>query len=293
MTNRILLLSVLLIACDKEPKTVPLETGTPPEEPQPPTDPAPKDIVVTNNCPMDVWLNSQPNAGQPELPDGIVKLAAKTGSHGYTMPATGWAGRFWPKTGCDATGNACATGQALPPCPATGCQPPADTKVEFFFGPDGGTDRPFYDVSLVDGYSLGAKIVPSTSGGRCTPTSCALDLTQCPTTEIQSIGNLQITNATGAVVQCFSPCKKWGWPLPLGDGETESDPTGQAMCCPSPVTPEACNAGAVTTTQYVTQVHQDCPSAYAFSYDDKGGSHDCDPGTTFQVTLCPDVPAAG
>jgi hypothetical protein len=247
-------------------------------------------VNVINQCPMDVWLASQPNANFPELPDGVVRLAAKTGTHGYTMPQAGWAGRFWPKTGCDSSGQNCATGQAIPPCPPQGCQPPADTKIEFFFGPAGGTERPYYDVSLVDGYSLAAKIDPSTSGGRCTPTSCSLDLAQCPTNEIDSVGDLQIKSGAD-VAQCFAPCKKWTWPTPLGDGGTEADPTGQAMCCPSPVTPEQCKAGAVKGTEYVKLVHQACPSAYAFSYDDEGGSHDCDPGTTFMVTLCPGVPA--
>jgi hypothetical protein len=248
-------------------------------------------ITVVNTCTMDVWLASQPNAGQPNLPAPIVKIAARGGTHSYTMPKSGWAGRFWPKTGCDATGENCSTGQAIPPCPTQGCQPPADTKIEFYFGPSGGSDRPYYDVSLVDGFSLAAKIVPSGSGGRCTPTSCALDLNHCPTAEKDAVGDLQLKDAAGHVVQCFAPCKKWTWPTPVGDGKTEADPTGQALCCPSPMTSEQCNAGIVKDTEYVKLVHQGCPSAYAFSYDDAGGSHDCDPGTTFTVTLCPGVPA--
>lgn len=290
--HAITLLLVLVSACDRE-QPAPLAADPAPAkvEPPPKTEvPETPQITVINDCGVDVWLASQPNAGQPSLPDAIVKLDAKGGSHNYTMPAAGWAGRFWPKTGCDAEGQACATGQAIPPCSPTGCQPPADTKVEFFFGPAGGSERPFYDVSLVDGYSLPAKIVPSTSGGRCTPTSCSLSLKDCPTAENDSVGDLQIKNGT-EVVQCFAPCKKWTWPTPLGDGKTEADPTGQALCCPSPVTPEQCNTGIVASTKYVELVHGACETAYAFSYDDKGGSHDCDPGTTFTVTLCPGIPA--
>lgn len=52
-------------------------------------------------------------------------------------------------------------GQSDPPCPSGGCQPPADTKVEFFFPPINNGEQVWYDVSLVDGYSLSAKIVPS------------------------------------------------------------------------------------------------------------------------------------
>jgi len=274
---------LVVLACNPQTaREVPSEHGDDPA----PSPSAPPQVTITNNCPVDVWVASQPNAGSSDLPDGVVKLASKGGSHGYSMPAEGWAGRFWPKTGCDSQGQACSTGQALPPCPSQGCQPPADTKIEFFFGPEGGTKRPFYDVSLVDGFSLAASIVPSTSGGRCTPTSCSMDLAKCPASETQEVGDLQIKEGS-SVVQCFAPCKKWTWPAPLGDGKTESDPTGQALCCPSPVTPEQCNAGSVDSTEYVKLVHAACPTAYAFSYDDQGGSHDCDPGTTFAVTLCP------
>lgn len=254
----------------------------------PPAAAGPSPLTVTNNCTTDVWVASQPNAGSPELPDGVVKLAAKGGSHGYSIPSAGWAGRFWPKTGCDASGQSCTTGQAIPPCPPTGCQPPADTKVEFFFPASTSSSRPYYDVSLVDGYSMAMKIEPSTSDATCVPTSCKLDLSKCPSHEIDSIGDLQIKGTGGAVAQCFAPCKKWTWPTPLGDGKTEQDPIGSAMCCPNPpVSPEQCNAGDVAKTQYVNLVHETCPSAYSFSFDDKGGSHDCPNGTSFLVTLCP------
>jgi hypothetical protein len=244
-------------------------------------------LSFTNHCSMDVWVASQPNAGYNPLPGGSVKLAANGGKTSYSVPAGGWAGRFWPKTNCNASGDACTTGQAIPPCPPTGCQPPADTKVEFFFPPTSSSDRPYYDVSLVDGFSIAMKIDPSTSDATCVPTSCSLDLTQCPVTENEGIGDLRIMSGDD-IVQCFSPCKKWTWPTPLGDGQTEQDNVGSAMCCPNPpVTPEECNAGAVAQTEYVELVHAECPSAYSFAFDDKGGSHDCPNGTTFHVTLCP------
>lgn len=245
-------------------------------------------ITITNACSMDVWMAFTPNAGSPPLSDGIVKLPATTGSHSYTLPATGWAGRFWPKTGCDTTGENCKTGQAVPPCPPDGCQPPADTKVEFFFGPEGGTERPYYDVSLVDGYSLPMKITPSgTPSGTCVETSCALSLDACPKSEILKIGDLQVKSGK-EVVQCMSPCKKWTWPKPLGDGQNEGTQPGLDMCCPNPpVSPMQCRAADIEKTKYVALVRQECPTAYSYSFDDKAGSHDCDPGTTFSVTLCP------
>lgn len=42
-----------------------------------------------------------------------------------------------------------------------GCQPPAETKIEFFFPPAGDPRNVWYDISLVDGYSLSMEIIPS------------------------------------------------------------------------------------------------------------------------------------
>lgn len=274
-----LVAALLVLACDRHV----LE-----ESKTPPVASAPLPLSFTNNCSQDVWVASQPNAGYYALPGGSIKLSANGGTTGYTLPSAGWAGRFWPKTGCDESGESCTTGQAIPPCPPTGCQPPADTKVEFFFPPSSSSSRPYYDVSLVDGFSIAMKIEPSTSDATCVPTSCSLDLSQCPTSEIDGVGDLRIQVSPGDVVQCFSPCKKWTWPTPLGDGKTEQDATGSAMCCPNPpVSSEQCNEGDVARTEYVQVVHEQCPSAYSFAFDDKGGSHDCPNGTRFTVTLCP------
>ena len=95
----------------------------------------------------------------------------------FQIPTSGWAGRFWPKTGCDNSGYNCEFGDSVPPCPVGGCQPPADTKVEFNFPPQPPNQDSWYDVSLVDGYSLPMRIVPrgSQSGG-CVATTCSMSL---------------------------------------------------------------------------------------------------------------------
>lgn len=286
-TLRCAVVVLLAASCNKADEPSPKGGGVQADPGTPAPEAPPAGVTITNSCSTDIWIASTPNAGAPPLPDGIVKLAAGGGSHAYDIPADGWAGRFWPKTGCDDSGENCSTGQAVPPCPPNGCQPPADTKIEFYFGEAGGSSRPFYDVSLVDGYSLPAKIVPSTSGGRCTPTSCALDLAACPAKEIDGVGDLRIKDGRD-VVQCFAPCKKWTWPTPLGDGGSEGTQPGIDMCCPNPpVSPMQCRAGQIEQTKYVALVRKECPTAYSYSFDDKGGSHDCDPGTTFAVTFCP------
>jgi len=118
-----------------------------------------RQISFTNRCPQEVWVSPLTNAQGPMLPPGIVKLTNGQ-TYAYEIPNSGWGGRFWPKTGCDANGQNCEVGQSTDPCGPTGCDPPAETKVEFFFPPLGDPNDVWYDVSLVDGYSLAAAIVP-------------------------------------------------------------------------------------------------------------------------------------
>lgn len=89
-------------------------------------------IEFTNRCGYDLWVNPLTNAQGPPLPDGIVRLS-NGASHTYRVPDYGWGGRFWPKTGCDGSGHNCEVGQSVDPCGPYGCDPPAETKVEFFF----------------------------------------------------------------------------------------------------------------------------------------------------------------
>jgi len=239
------------------------------------------DIVVTNRCPHTIWIAHD---GRPQLPFPNARL--DTGAViTFNIPASGWeSGRMWPKLQCDGSGNNCMFGQSSPPCPSDGCQPPADTKVEFTMHQDG---QAWYDVSLVDGYSLPARIVPSRQGGTCVTTDCALHVNQCPTNEQHGMGDLRVFR-NGQAVACLSPCKKWNYPPPYGFGRDEYQPTGVHLCCPTPpIWPEECRAGIVVDTDFVKLVHRNCPSAYAYSYDDDAGLHYCTGGSDFHVTFCP------
>lgn len=136
-------------------------------------------------------------------------------------------GRFWPKSGCNADGQGCEVGQSVDPCNpgkfvvdsilwkilqnvsfVGGCDPPAETKVEFFFPAAGDPGDVWYDVSLVDGYSLPAEIVPSVQVGSCVTTHCDLSLDHCPTNE-NYVGDLRLIR-NGRTIKCLAPCKsKW------------------------------------------------------------------------------------
>lgn len=117
-------------------------------------------IRVNNRCSRTIWISRLTNNANPSTAS-TQRLPSNT-YHVYNIPNSGWGGRIWPKTGCNRQGQGCATGQSIPPCGSQGCTPPAETKVEFFFPSTNDRSRPvFYDISLVDGYSLPAEIIPS------------------------------------------------------------------------------------------------------------------------------------
>jgi len=243
-----------------------------------------RQVGFTNRCGYDIWISPLTNAQGPMLPGGIQRLG-NGASYDYQIANEGWGGRFWPKSGCDANGQNCEVGQSIDPCGPTGCDPPAETKVEFFFPPLG-QGEVWYDVSLVDGYSLAAEIVPTVQQGSCITTRCAVSLGACPTGE-NEVGDLRVIK-NGRTVQCLSPCKKWNYPPPFGLGNPESQEPGLHFCCPTPpIDPLQCRAGIVIQTQYVGLIHRDCPTAYSYAYDDEGGLHNCPHDTSFHVTFCP------
>lgn len=242
-------------------------------------------LSVTNQCVFPVWMATQPNAQIAPLPGGTVKLS-KGQSHSYSIPTSGWAGRLWPKIGCDGNGRNCTAGEAVAPCPASGCEPPADTKIEFNFPNLSSRTNAWYDISLVDGYSLPVKIQPrGGESGSCVTTKCNLSLNSCPQNETQGLGDLRVVK-NGSVVQCLSPCKKWNYPAPYGKGKPETEAPGVELCCPNNDV-NRCRTGPVVQTKFVQTVRQACPTAYSYAYDDRAGLHDCSTQQSFDVTLCP------
>lgn len=143
----------------------------------------------------------------------------------------------------------------------------------------------WYDISLVDGYSLPVQIVPNHQEGSCRTTDCNLHLNSCPRAE-NDVGDLQVSK-NGQPIMCLSPCKRFNYPKPIGLGRNEQEDPGKYLCCPTPpISSEQCRAGIVVQTQYVKLVHRDCPTAYAYAYDDAGGLHTCPTDTSFDVTFC-------
>jgi hypothetical protein len=307
-------------------------TGTPDADPDQPdatprpdanpngTGEQPTRLRVTNQCSEAIWLaHSKQVINNPQNP----RLGPNE-SKDITVADSGLASaRFWPKTGCDANGNNCAIGQngeaesGGQPCGPTGCQPPFDSKFEITFAPLGGPDATFYNLSLVDGYTLPFKVIPKGPGigqNGCDVSDCSeLTLDNCPGSE--SMGgsvfpqydsvDLRVRDSSGKIIACLSPCKKWNYSAPFGLALPESQDPGLHMCCPTPqdpasgncnpstgcMSPDECRSTSdpvgVERTDYVDVVRTKCPSAYSYSYDDDNGLHACPPATQFEVIFCP------
>lgn len=118
-------------------------------------------IEVNNRNDYPIWIQTLGNAPHPALLNGqIIKVDAGA-SYKYAIEDDGWSGRIWPKAECQPNGQNCEFGQSIPPCPIDGgCHPPADTKVDFFFPPNGNLESAYYNTRLDNGYSLAAEIIP-------------------------------------------------------------------------------------------------------------------------------------
>jgi hypothetical protein len=268
-------------------------------------------LRIVNRCDETIWIAHSNN-----VPSVQNVALAPAQHHDYEIPDGGLpSARFWPKVGCGADGHGCLIGDTGEgggaPCGPTGCQPPLDSKFEVTFAALGSVEATFYNLSLVDGYTLPFAVTPIGAGagvGGCTASDCSeLDLDACPANEDIIDADLRVTDPgdPSTTIGCLSPCKAWHYPAPYGLGNPESEDPGLHMCCPTPIdpgsgqctpangcmTPDACRAEgdplSVVHTTYVALVHAGCPTAYGYSYDDAAGLHACPADTAFEVVFCP------
>lgn len=221
------------------------------------------------------------------------------------------ATRYWPKLGCDAAGNNCGIGDSGGPgesCVVRGpglpddyshCAPPVDSKFEATFAPPNAPTKDTVDMSLVDGYSVPFKLAVKGDCERLQKSfeemDCSkLSLEHCPAKEMldgTSMDLRAINPHTKKVAGCYSPCMKltddkWGTPV----GGPTSAKAAPYCCAGSHGTPETCKAGPVLSTQYLGNMHSNCPAAYAYAYDDRSATIVCSATTHYTVTFyCPDV----
>jgi len=229
-----------------------------------------RQITVYNGCPFTIW---------PAMFTGVASTAPSytTGweAAAYTnvvidVPDNWTAGRIWGRRDCDFStvqgptsclDGGCNGGLVCNPTTGTGV-PPA-TLAEFTLST--GTDN--YDVSLVDGYNLPVRI-DNTNG--CGVPSCPVDLgPDCP-------APLQGPyDSTGFPVGCKSAC----------DANLSGNPADSPNCCSGQYdTPATCPSSGVA---YYSYFKDNCPTAYAYAYDDATSLFQCSGLPNYTVTFCP------
>jgi hypothetical protein len=157
----------------------------------------PRKLYIENRCTYAIWNFALPQNTFP----GSIPLKMDSGQAVVVGWPNKWSGRIWPRSACTGTGGALK-------CAQTG----NDTLVEFTL--TAGMASDWYDISLVDGFTIPAAIIqldapwtPSPTyvpggklgaDGQCGSPVCAVDLlVNCPASQ-------QRKDASGKVVVCVN-----------------------------------------------------------------------------------------
>ncbi|ERL90048.1 hypothetical protein D910_07406 [Dendroctonus ponderosae] len=210
---------------------------------------------ISNKEPGPIWVGIQGNSGQQNLNNGGFVL--QQGETKTLSAPDNWAGRFWPRTWCDAGTQHCQTGDCgnKIECQGAGGVPPV-TLIEITLKGYQGLD--YYDVSLVDGFNLKGFIEPVNGQGTnqeysCTRVACLGNINEkCP-------DELKV-NYAGQTIACNSACNKFN--------------TDQYCCRGAYDRPETCRSSD-WPKNYPQFFKDQCPQAYSYAYDDKKSTFTC------------------
>ncbi|KAF1348355.1 thaumatin family protein [Lizonia empirigonia] len=116
-------------------------------------------LLVTNNCPDDIWPGISTQSGNGP---GTTGFKLSPGETKNQTVSEDWQGRVWGRTNCtfndDGSGPANGSGKACYSGDCNGilnCQVGGDVPVSLAeFTLDAGDGHTYYDISLVDGYNL-------------------------------------------------------------------------------------------------------------------------------------------
>ncbi|KZT26175.1 thaumatin-like protein [Neolentinus lepideus HHB14362 ss-1] len=235
-------------------------------------------FTVYNGCPFTIWpaMFTDLNAGSATPDYATGWEAAEYTSVSFTVPDNWKAGRIWARRDCDFSTNpgpnSCLDGGCnggLECDPHTGTGVPPATVAEWTLQGDGNKD--YYDISLVDGYNLPARI---DNNQNCGVPSCPVDLgPNCPSALKGPF------DSSGFPVGCKSAC----------DANLDGDQSNSPNCCSGQYdTAATCPSSGV---QYYSYFKDNCPDSYVYAYDESSGTalYTCDSGLNadYTLTFCP------
>ncbi|KAJ8082247.1 hypothetical protein AAF712_001775 [Marasmius tenuissimus] len=240
---------------------------------------AARTFTVYNACPFTIWpaVFTDLNVGSA-VPNVVRGWEAPAWSvKTFSVPDNWTAGRIWGRRNCDFS-----KGQGPNSCLTGGCNgglvcnerggtgvPPA-TVAEWTLSSNPNVPD-HYDISLVDGYNLPARI---SNNKNCPVAECATDLgPECPAPLKGPF------DASGFPVGCKSACF----------ANLDGNPQNSKNCCSGQYnTPQTCPASGV---QYYSYFKGKCPRSYAYAYDEASGNalFTCDSKlkADYTLTFCP------
>ena len=266
-------------------------------------------LTFKNNCKQTIWVGAQ---GHP-LPEGGGWRLDVSEEKDILVPKNFTAGRFWPRTGCKMVDGrfTCKTGDCGAPinhfgvkCGGIGGQAPV-TLAEFTLGGWQGLD--YYDISNVDGHSIGVAISPKEIRNTdnefwCRKSACSnFQASDCPP-------ELRMNDGAGGVV-CASICAavhnhNQRTKFPHLQDIYDDYQQRQLVCCAAPdfgnspyseaVVPELgarCEVErwpmpSTGHLRYDQVFKSQCSLAYSWQFDDLNSTYTCKE-TDYDIVFCP------
>ena len=275
-------------------------------------------FTFVNQCSQALWIGSFGQNGQPSLDGGGWEMAAGV-TRKIDVPLFN-SGRVWPRTSCTfpvpgTTVNQCASGGCLDAnghfglkCAQTGA-PPAALVEWTLDAPSGNGPIDYYDASLVDGWAVTMQMVadagtynPTADPGMdparwCAMGGCTIAPT-CPAAYTSAGGDLclspcQANPTTKSCCTCSlsNPvtCPEAACAENYGCSPYSSPPNPADMTC-DPWSKDPARAWDAAQQGYISAVHEACPSAYAWQFDDTQGTFNCRKTgglVNYTITFCP------
>ncbi|MGL1885878.1 MAG: hypothetical protein OCD76_05130 [Reichenbachiella sp.] len=274
----------------------------------------PERVRITNKCDYPLWVQFGDNGqGVLESLNEQNKKLDVGDIFDIKVPDSGLSStRFWPKMGCDESGNNCEVGQSTANDdgsePIHGITAPIDSKFEATFEAVTETqNQTWYNASHVDGYTIPYVILPKGPDVKydidCVVVNGSqLDATQCPAHEdlkFDTYTDVDLRAFSGdEVIGCYSPCKYLSHTEQLDEWEGAT----VHYCCPTHldaggnlvagITSEGCNDKehqySIWKTDYLKHLKEAAPTIYTFAYDDAESLFTCPNTTKFEVVFCPE-----
>lgn len=254
-------------------------------------------FTIANGCDYTIWPAIFTGAGpQPDVKTG---WEAASGTSVDFLVAEGWDGRIWGRLGCDFSGDStlpstcltggCNGGLECATLGGTGVAPAS--LLEFNIANNTNYPIDNYDMSLVDGFNLPIEV---TNDAGCPVSACSVDLNQdCPEEAMTVYSDSSNTTKIG----CYTDCGAFGLDQYCCAGANNLPSTCPGSGIPHFAYFHSVRAPSVfvhrpylfRTAELTRIFSQNCPTSYAYAYDDSNALFTCDmsKAANFVITFCP------